>query len=67
MRAGAFSVSGTWVVIEAFASHEEVTPMPWVRSHYRRPTGYGYAGPYSIGMIVLVVLGVLLLIYLITR
>jgi hypothetical protein len=41
--------------------------MPWVRSHYRRPTGYGYGGPYSTGMVVLVVLGVLLLIYLVTR
>ena len=41
--------------------------MPWVRSHYRRSPGYGYGGPYSTGMVVLVVLGVLLLVYLITR
>ena len=41
--------------------------MPWVRSHYRRSPGYGYGGPYSTMWIVLAVLGVLLLIYLITR
>jgi hypothetical protein len=41
--------------------------MPWVRSHYRRPAGTGYGGPYSTGMVVLIVLGVLLLIYLVTR
>jgi hypothetical protein len=41
--------------------------MPWVRSHYRRSPGYGYGGRYGTGMLVLVVLGVLLLIYLVTR
>jgi hypothetical protein len=49
------------------AIDKEVAKMPWVRSHYRRPAGYGYGGPYSTGMIVLIVLGVLLLIYLVTR
>lgn len=41
--------------------------MPWVRGHYRRRPGYAYAGPYGTGMVVLLVLGVLLLIFLITR
>jgi hypothetical protein len=41
--------------------------MPYVRGHYRRRPGYAYGGPYSTMWIVLVVLGVLLLVYLITR
>jgi hypothetical protein len=43
--------------------------MPWVRGHYaRRPrTGRRYGRQPAIGTIVLIVLGVVLLIYLITR
>jgi hypothetical protein len=43
--------------------------MPWVRGHYaRRPrTGRRYGRQPAIATIVLIVLGVVLLIYLITR
>ena len=49
--------------------YEEEVPMPWVQGHYARSrrTGRRYARSPGVATIVLIVLGVILVIYLITR